>query len=74
MFMFQKNALESKFELEYENGRLKKVVVKKVQGRKRLTVKKENEAVKFIKKYHFGIVDKWKQFFVENKKINVKYL
>lgn len=63
------NGLESKFELEYENGKLKKVVVKKVQGKKRLSSTKENDAVKFVKKYHTEIVDKWKQFFVENKKV-----
>jgi hypothetical protein len=68
------NGLESKIELEYENGKLKNVVVKKVQGKKRLDVKKETDAVKFVKKYHEGIVEKWKQFFVENKKVKCEVI
>ena len=60
---------ESKFELEYENGKLKEVGVKGVTGKKPLVSKDEKEAVRFIKKYHAGIVEKWKQFFVENKKV-----
>jgi antitoxin component YwqK of YwqJK toxin-antitoxin module len=68
------NGLESKFELEYENGKLKNVVVKKVAGKRRLNDKQENEAIKFVKKYHTGIVDKWKQFFVENKKVKCEII
>lgn len=65
---------ESKFELEYENGKLKNVVVKKVRGKTQLETKDEKEAVRFIKKYHPGIVEKWKQFFVENKKVKCEVI
>ena len=65
---------ESKFELEYENGKLKEVGVKKVKGKKPLEQKDEKEAVRFIKKYHTGIVEKWKQFFVENKRVKCEVI
>jgi len=65
---------ESKFELAYENGKLKQVGVKKVKGKKPLEPKDEKEAIRFIKKYHVGIVEKWKQFFVENKKVKCEVI
>ena len=60
---------ESKFELEYENGKLKNILVSKVKGRIRLEEKDELVAIKFIKKYHLGIVEKWVDFFVNHKKV-----
>ena len=60
---------ESKFELEYENGKLKNILVSKIKGRVLLEEKDEANAIKFIKKYHEGIVDKWVDFFVNRKKI-----
>jgi hypothetical protein len=32
------------------------------------------EAVKFVKKYHKGIVDKWTDFFVKNKKVKCEVI
>lgn len=60
---------ESKIELVYENGRLKKLLVKEVKGRLPLPEKDLNEAIKFVKKYHEGVVEKWTTFFVMNKKV-----
>ncbi len=60
---------ESKFELEYDNGKLKNINVLKVKGRLPLPQKETKEAIKFIKVYHEGIVEKWTKFFVQNKKV-----
>ena len=65
---------ESKFELEYENGKLIEVGIKNVKGKKPLEPKNEKEAMRFIKKYHAGIIEKWKQFFVENKKVKCEVI
>ena len=65
---------ESKFELQFENGKLKEVGFKSVKGKKPLDPKDEKDAVRFIKKYHAGIVEKWKQFFVENKKVKCEVI
>ena len=61
---------ESKFELEYVNGKLSNIRVEKVKGRLSLPSYEESEAVKFIKKYHEGIVEKWTKFFIQNKKVS----
>ena len=60
---------ESKFELEYDNGKIKNINVLKVKGRLSLQPKETKEAIKFIKVYHGEIVEKWTKFFVQNKKI-----
>ena len=60
---------ESKIELGYENGILKGVNVTSIKGRQPLPANELKEAVKFVKKYHKGIVDKWTDFFVKNKKV-----
>ena len=60
---------ESKFELEYDNGKIKNINVLKVKGRLSLQPKEIKEATKFIKVYHGEIVEKWTMFFVQNKKI-----
>jgi hypothetical protein len=65
---------ESKFELEFENGKLKNISVQKVKGRLPLPPKETKEAIKFIKKYHEGIVDKWTKFFVQNKKVTCEII
>lgn len=67
-YMLQKQN-ENKIELFFENGKLIKWEIKKVKGRKNLTKKDLEEAVRFIKKYHEGIVNKWTDFFVKNKKV-----
>ena len=41
----------------------------KVKGRKLLPEKELKEAIKFVKKYADGKVDKWADFFVRNKKV-----
>ena len=60
---------ETKFELKYENGRLKDILVQKVKARKSLSVQNTKEAIKFIKKYHEEIVEKWTKFFIQNKRV-----
>ncbi len=65
---------ESKFELEYENGILKNINIKNVKGRESLLKKQEDEAIKFIKNYHEQIVDKWTQFFIQNKKVSCEMI
>ena len=65
---------ESKIELEYENGILKSVKVSEIKGRLPLPKKELKEAIKFVKKYHQGIVDKWTDFFVKNKKVNCEII
>jgi len=61
---------ESKFELRYENGKLKSIEIQEVKARMPLPIKETKEAIKFIKKYHEGIVEKWTNFFVQNKKVS----
>lgn len=65
---------ESKIELIYENGRLKKLVVTKVKGRKSLPVKELKKAKDFIKAYHEKIVEKWTAFFIQNQKISCEVI
>ena len=65
---------ESKIELIYENGKLIELAVKEVKGRHPLLKKELNEAKKFVKKYHEKIVEKWKIFFVMNKKISCEVI
>jgi len=60
---------ETKIELEYEDGKLKELNVLAVNGRKPLPAKDLREAIRFVKKYHEGIVEKWTTFFVKNKKV-----
>ena len=60
---------ETKFELKYENGKLKDILVQKVKARKSLSVQNTKEAIKFIKKYHEEIVEKWTKFFIQNKRV-----
>ena len=65
---------ESKFELEFENGKLKNIIVKKVKGRLPLPAKETKDALNFINNYHEGIVDKWTKFFVQNKKVSCEVI
>ena len=65
---------ESKFELEYENGKLSKINVKEVKGRLVLDSKQQSEAINFIKQYHKNIVEKWTDFFVHNKKVKCEII
>ena len=52
----------NKYVLEYENGKLVNVI--KIRTRRPLNEKKHNESVRFIKKYHKQITEKWHEFFV----------
>ena len=65
---------ESKIELVYENGTLKEVKTIKIKGRQPLPAGELKEAVKFVKKYHGGIVDKWTDFFVKNKAVKCEVI
>ena len=69
-----KGEYESKIELFFENGRLINWAVRKVKARNPLPDKDVNEAVRFIKKYSNGIVDKWTDFFVRNKKVKCEVI
>lgn len=64
---------ESKIELEYANGILRVKVIK-IKGRLPLPEKELKEAIKFVKKYHQGIIDKWTDFFVKNKKVKCEVI
>jgi len=59
---------ESKIEFEYENGNVKKIIFKKVIGKKEIPQEKRKNIRKFILKYHHNIVEKWMEFFVMKKK------
>ena len=59
----------AEFELKYEKGKIKDIVVQKVKARKPLPVQETKEAIKFIKRYHEEIVEKWTKFFVQNKRV-----
>jgi hypothetical protein len=48
-----------------------KVDILDVKSRQPLPAKELAEAVKFVKKYHEGIVEKWTIFFVKNKKVRL---
>ncbi len=65
---------ESKLELEYENGVLKNVIVSKIKGRDPLSSDELNKAIKFVKKYLEGFVEKWTNFFVKNKKVKCEVI
>lgn len=65
---------ESKIELTYENGTLSGINILDVKGRQPLPAKELTEAVKFVKKYHEGIVEKWTNFFVRNKKVKCEVI
>jgi hypothetical protein len=60
--------------VEYENGVLKGVKVIEIRGRQPLPAGELKEAVKFVKKYHKGIVEKWTDFFVKNKKVKCEVI
>lgn len=48
--------------------------VETVKGRNPLTAKDINHALKFVKNYHTGIVEKWMDFFVKNKKVKFEII
>src|ERR1700733_15894703 len=64
---------ESKFELEYENGKLN-ISVQDVKARKPLPIDKTKEALKFIKKYNKEIVEKWTESFIQNKRVSCEII
>ena len=65
---------ESKIELTYENGTLSGINILDVKGRQSLPAKELAVAVKFVKKYHEGIVEKWTNFFVKHKKVKCEVI
>ena len=69
-----KREFESKIELFFENGKLINWEVKSVKGREGLPEKDLKEAIRFIKKYYEGIVNKWTDFFVKNKKVTCELI
>ncbi|MEO5947334.1 MAG: DUF4160 domain-containing protein [Chitinophagaceae bacterium] len=69
-----KGECESKVELYFQDGKLVNWTVKKVKGRTPLNDSDLKETLKFVKKYADGIVDKWTDFFVKNKKIKCEVI
>ena len=69
-----KGESESKVELFFSNGKLEKWEIKPVKGRKGLQPKDMKETIRFIKKYQEGIVSKWTDFFVKNKKVTCEVI
>ena len=65
---------ESKLELDFENGKLKEIRIKNVKGRLPLPFKEMKDAIKFVRKYYEGIVEKWTIFFVKNKKVSCEII
>jgi hypothetical protein len=66
---------ESKFVLKYEDGKLFDVI--QVNSKTPLSERQTRNSIKFIKKYHKQITEKWYDFFVLHKslkcrKINTK--
>lgn len=59
---------ESKIELIYEGGKLKEIVFKKVRGKKQLPKTRQKEIREFVNIFHKGIVKKWNDVMVFNKK------
>lgn len=54
------NGYESKIEIEYEKGgKLKDVTLKKVVGKQHIPENKQSDAIRFVKKFHSQITDKW---------------
>ena len=68
----QTGEFENKIEFEYENGRVKRIIFKKVKGKKEIPPAKRKDVIKFIRKYHRGIVEKWMEFFVMNAKPKIE--
>jgi hypothetical protein len=60
--------------LFFENGKLLDWAIQKVKGRAPLPEKDVKEAVKFIKRNANGIVNKWTDFFVRNKKVKCEVI
>jgi hypothetical protein len=65
---------ENKIELLFENGKLKDLKIFGVKGRKELPPQEIKKAMKFVKKYHENIVEKWTMFFVMNKKVDCEII
>ena len=59
---------ESKIELIYQDAQLEKMIFKKVTGKLPIPVSKRKEIKVFVNQYHEGIVKKWTEYFVYNKK------
>jgi len=56
---------ESKFEFIYEDGKLADIKI--IKTRNQLNEKQTKDSLKFIKKYHKQISEKWYEFFLLNK-------
>ena len=56
---------ENKYNLEYENGKLIDII--QVKTKSPLNERQHRDSIKFIKKYHKQITEKWHEFFVLHK-------
>ena len=64
--------MESKAEIIFENGKLKKVRIVKVNGKKPLDSKQEKKLKLLVENFRDDIVKKWVDFFVYNKAVESK--
>lgn len=64
--------MESKAEIIFENGKLKKVRIVKVKGKKPLDSKQEKKLKLLVENFRDDIVKKWVDFFVYNKAVESK--
>ena len=63
------NEYESVFEIFFENGTLKEVLLRKPSSQEPLPAAQLREALKVIEHYAQDIVNKWTDFFVLKKKV-----
>jgi hypothetical protein len=61
---------ESKFVLKYEGGKLFDVI--QVNSKTPLSERQTRNSIKFIKKYHKQITEKWYDFFVLHKSLKCR--
>ena len=63
---------ETIFELIIDNGVVKEIRKRSNGGRAMLTNTEEKQAFKLIRKYKYGIIERWVKYFVWNKPIRSK--
>lgn len=63
------NECESVFEIFFENGALREVLLRKSKGQEPLPAAQLKEAQKVVEHYAQDIVNKWTDFFVLKKKV-----
>lgn len=64
------NEYESICEFEIENGKVKNLYWREVEGANPLLAKQMKQALRLIKKYRYDIINSWIDFFVLNNQLN----